>query len=187
MQKGDQQYFEARGMQALGLASAFADQIHKVVTNAPLLEEFTLAEIKTLGAHMPVYEARAGTVVIGEGDTGDFMVVLISGSMEVTRLDRTGIPSRIAVVQEGYALGEMSMLDGEPRFASCIALETVRFAVLDRTLLSQVIAVEPKLGAKILIKLVHMLAQRLRNISTRLMNVLEQRSTEADALTEPIE
>lgn len=174
-------------MQALGLALAFADQIHKVVSNAPLLEEFTLAEIKALGAHMPVYEAAAGTVVIGEGDTGDFMIVLIAGSMEVTRLDRTGIPSRIAVVQEGYALGEMSMIDGEPRFASCIALETVQFAVLDRALLSQVIAAEPTLGAKILIKLVHMLAQRLRNISTRLMNVLEQRASEAAVETDQSE
>jgi len=164
-------------MQALGLASAFADQIHKAGANAPLLEEFTLAEIRALGAHMPVYEGQAGAVVITEGDSGDFMIILISGSIEVTRIGRSGEPSRIAVVPEGSALGEMSMLDGEPRFASCIALETVRFAVLDRELLTRMIAIEPKLGAKILVKLVHMLAQRLRNTSTRLMRVLEQNAS----------
>jgi len=173
----EQNYFEQRGMRPLGRAEAFADQIHKLVANAPLLEEFTLSEIKALGAHMPVYEADAGVSVIVEGEPGDFMIILISGSMDVARLDSHGESSRIAVVQEGHVLGEMSMLDGEPRFASCIALETVRFAVLDRALLTEVIATEPRLGAKILVKLVHMLAQRLRNTSAKLVNVMESART----------
>jgi len=173
MTLGSQQYFEQRGMRMLGKARDFADQMHKMIANAPLLEEFTLAEIRVLGDYMMVYEADQGTSVIVEGESGDFMIILISGSMEVARRDRKDNASRIAVVQEGHALGEMSMLDGEPRFASCIALEPVRFAVLGRADLSEVIRVEPRLGAKILVKLVHMLAQRLRNTSSKLVSVME--------------
>ena len=173
MSPADENYFAARGMRLLGKASAFADQMHKLIANAPLLEELSLAEIRTLGEYTLVYEADPGTPVIVEGEAGDFMIILIAGSMEVVRRDRHDVPSRIAVVQEGHALGEMSMLDGEPRFASCIAIEPVQFAVLSRADLSAVIHSEPALGAKILVKLVHVLAQRLRNTSTKLVAVME--------------
>jgi CRP/FNR family cyclic AMP-dependent transcriptional regulator len=166
-------YFESRGMRHLGKAREFADQMHRTIASTPLLEDFTLAEIRDLGEQMLVFEADGGTSVIVQGEPGDYLVILISGTMEVSRLDRQDRPSRIAVVQEGHALGEMSMLDGEPRFASCIALEPTRFAVLDRATLTWLIQHEPRLGAKILVKLVHLLAQRLRNTSSKLVTYME--------------
>lgn len=166
-------YFLARGMRHLGLARDFADQIHRVIANTPLLEDFTLSEIRALGERMHVYEAAPGQALIVEGEAGDFMVLIVTGTVDVTRRDRTDQPSRIAVVQEGHALGEMSMLDGEPRSATCCAIDVVQFAVLDRVTLATLIQEEPRLGAKILVKLVHMLAQRLRNTSNQLVKLLE--------------
>jgi CRP-like cAMP-binding protein len=167
------QHFEKMGLAHRGAAHVFAEAIHKLVANAPLLEDFTLAEITALGAYMPVYEAPAGTSIITEGETGDFMILLITGSVDVMRLDRQGRPSRIAVVNEGHALGEMSMIDGEPRFASCISLEQTCFAVLTRETLALLVHRRPELGAKILVKLVQMLAQRLRNTTTKLVMAME--------------
>jgi len=166
-------YFAGRGMRHLGKARAFADQMHRINADSPLLEEFTLSEVERLFEFMEVYEADPGTPVIVEGEQGDYMIILIAGSMDVAKLDRQDRQSRIAVVQEGHALGEMSMLDGEPRFASCIAIETVQFAVMDRGTLTALIRDEPRLGAKILVKLTHMLSQRLRNTSMRLVGVME--------------
>ncbi len=165
----DDTYFTARGMRPLGLASSFADEIHRLIAKVVLLEDFTLAEITLLGQFMPVFEADIGTTIISEGDPGDFMVILIRGLVDVSKLDRSGQASRIAVVQEGYALGEMSMLDGEPRFCSCTALEPTFFAVLARSELTELIRRQPGIGAKILIKLVHVLSQRLRNTSMKLL------------------
>jgi CRP/FNR family cyclic AMP-dependent transcriptional regulator len=177
----DEKYFTERGMRAEGLARDVATEMHRLIAHAPLLEEFTIAEITAIGEYMPVFAADSGQVIIGEGEVGDFMIIIISGSIEVTRRDKLGRPSRIAVVQAGHALGEMSMLDGEPRFASCIALEPTRFAVLTRENLTKVIEEQSRLGAKVLVKLVHMLAQRLRNTSTRLVTYMgAERSTEAE-------
>ncbi len=182
----DDRYFTERGMRPMGLAREVAAEMHRMIAHAPLLEEFTIAEITTIGGYMPVYAAEKGQVIIGEGEVGDFMIILISGSIDVNRRNRQGRPSRIAVVEAGHALGEMSMLDGEPRFASCVALEPSRFAVLTRENLTKVIAEEPRLGAKILVKLVHMLAQRLRNTSTRLVSYMvgEREAPEALSLRE---
>jgi CRP-like cAMP-binding protein len=166
-------YFIERKMRPIGFCHAFAVEIHRLIEHAPLLEGFTIAEITELGGFMPVYEADAGACIIGEGEVGDFMVLIITGAIDVVRLDRFGHSSRIAVVRGGHSLGEMSMIDGEPRFASCIALELTRFAVLSREALTEVIQTRPQLGARILIKLVHILSQRLRNTSMRLVALQE--------------
>jgi CRP-like cAMP-binding protein len=168
-------YFTSRNMRQIGMARDFASELHQLVGRVTILEDFTLAEVTALGDYMPVYVADAGTQLITEGDTGDFMLILLEGTVDVTRRDRAGKPSRIAVVQLGYALGEMSMIDGEPRFSSCTVLEPARFAVLTRASLTEMIHRHATLGAKILVKLVHMLAQRLRNTSMKLVSESEAR------------
>ena len=80
-----------------------------------------------------------------------------------------------AVVDAGKTLGEMSMIDGEARFATCIADQPTMIAVLDRENLARIIVEQPMLGAKILMEFVLMLSQRLRATSTRLVEVLDER------------
>ena len=172
MASGD--YFLKLGARPIGRARDHADALHRLIGRMTVFEDFSLAEIVALGEYMPVYEVEAGTPLIVEGEPGDFMVVLLSGSVDVTRLGRSGMPSRIAVSMAGHTLGEMSMIDGEPRFSSCTTLETTRFAVLTRDSLSEVIRAQSSLGAKILVKMVHMLSQRLRNSNMKLIKLTEQ-------------
>jgi CRP-like cAMP-binding protein len=67
----------------------------------------------------------------------------------------------------------MSLIDGEPRFASCVTLEPTCFAVLDRESLTRLVAEEPKIGVKILMELLMLLNQRLRTVSGELMKCLD--------------
>jgi CRP-like cAMP-binding protein len=67
----------------------------------------------------------------------------------------------------------MSMFDGEPRFASCVTLEPCKMAVLSREALMQVLEDEPALGNRILLKLVQLLSDRLRQTSSKLVTYLE--------------
>jgi CRP-like cAMP-binding protein len=68
----------------------------------------------------------------------------------------------------------MSMIDGEPRFATCIAVDSTTFSVLSRDNMVKIILEEPSLGSKILIKLVTLLSQRLRSTSSNLLHYLER-------------
>ena len=65
------------------------------------------------------------------------------------------------------------MFDGEPRFASCVTLENSRVAVLTREALMMVLTDQPELGNKILLKLVQLLSDRLRQTSAKLVAYLE--------------
>ena len=166
-------------LEHLGDATKFSPQIHALIPKCDLLENFSPAEVRLLAHFMDVYQAPAGTEIIREGEGGDFMLMLIEGRVEVHKLDRWNTPQAIAVVEAGKTLGEMSMIDGEPRFATCVALEPALVAVLDRENLARIIVEQPMLGAKILMELVLMLSQRLRSTSARLVQLLDEKSNRA--------
>ena len=161
------------GMRPVGRASEFSDEIHALMARTPLFSGLDIDETRKLGAFMYVYEAPAGVTLISEGEAGDFMMLLMTGMIDVLRRNRYNYPSRIAVAHGGHALGEMSMFDGEPRFASCVTLENCRLAVLSRDSLMLVLSEEPELGNKILLKLVQLLSDRLRQTSAKLVSYLE--------------
>jgi len=162
-------------LQHLGEATQFASQIHVLIPRCRLLENFSAAEVRALAHFMEVFRAEAGTEIIREGDGGDFMLLIVEGRVEVQKRDSSNMPQVIAVADGGRTLGEMSMLDGEPRFATCVAIEPTTVAVLDRERLARIIVEQPMLGSKILMELVLMLSQRLRATSTRLMQALGER------------
>jgi len=110
------------------------------------------------------------------------MLMLIEGKVEVLKRDRWNTPQLIAQVEAGKTLGEMSMIDGEPRFATCVAIEPTLVAVLDRENLARIIVEQPMLGAKILMELVLMLSQRLRTTSGRLLQLIDENSHRATDL-----
>lgn len=167
-------------LEFLGDAARFAPQMHALIPKCSLLENFTTDEVRALSQFMDVYRASEGAEVIREGDGGDFMVMVIEGRIEVRKRDRWNTPQQIATVEPGRILGEMSMIDGAARFATCQAAGgPALVAVLTRESLARIIVEQPMLGAKILMELVLMLSQRLRVTSDRLMQVLEEQGSHA--------
>lgn len=157
----------------VGDASQFAAKMHRMITYSPLFENFNMAEIRLMSQFMQVYSAEPGQEIIREGEQGDFMLLIIEGSAEVFKQDRWNTPKLIATVDSGKTLGEMSMIDGEPRFATCVAAEPCVIAVLSRESLARIILEQPILGAKILMELVLMLSQRLRQTSVKLVSLMD--------------
>src|SRR6185295_14492415 len=163
-------------LEYLGDATKFASQIHALIPKCTLLENFAPAEVRLLAHFMDVYRAEPGVDLIREGDGGDFMLMIVEGQVEVHKRDRWNTPQLLATVDAGRTLGEMSMIDGEARFATCIAVAPVLVAVLDRENLARIIVEQPLLGAKILMELVLMLSQRLRVTSQRLLGLMDEQS-----------
>jgi CRP-like cAMP-binding protein len=163
-------------LEHLGDAARFAEQIHALIPKCRLLENFSPAEVRLLAHFMDMYRADPGAEIIREGDGGDFMLMVVEGRVEVQKRDRWNTPQLLAEVEAGRTLGEMSMIDGEARFATCVATAPTVIAVLDRESLARIIVEQPLLGAKILMELVLMLSQRLRVTSQRLLGLLDEQS-----------
>jgi len=169
-------------LEHLGDATRFSPQMHALIPRCALLETFSPAEVRLLAHFMNVFHAPAGIEIIREGEAGDFMLMIIEGKVEVLKRDRAGLPQLIAVVDAGKTLGEMSMIDGEARFATCLPVEPTVFAVLDRENLARIIVEQPMLGAKILMQMVLMLSQRLRATSGRLLQLMDEQAQRASRM-----
>jgi len=178
-----EEQLRATGLEVLGCCERLS-QCPGLLQESPLLRDFRPEEVDVLGSLMLHVRAQPGQMLIKEGTVDDWMLLLLRGTVDVGKRmgpeaepDVRGDNTRLAVLRTGSVLGEMSMFDGEPRYASCWALSEVEAAVLGRPAVVRLIEARPDLGAKLLVKLTQLLAQRLRNTSSQLVKVLRQQTT----------
>ncbi len=72
------------------------------------------------------------------------------------------------VLGPGSLIGEMGLLDGEPRSASCTASGPLRGAVLNRAALAQLVRDDPQTTAKVMLAISIRIDQRVRDTSDKL-------------------
>lgn len=163
-----------QSLEHMGEGTALAQQIFDMIGHSKFFADFTREDVQKLTAFMQIYRAEQTQTLIREGDIDDYMLLIIQGLVEIVKTDSHGNLQPMTTVGAGATLGEMSMIDGEPRFASCVALESTTFAVLSRDSMVQIILEEPGLGAKVLVKLVTLLSHRLRQTSANLLQYMER-------------
>ena len=89
--------------------------------------------------------ADAGRTIVREGDDGDALFVLLSGSATVERGGK-----EVAVLGPGDYFGELALLDPAPRAATVTATDDVVMAVLGVRMFRVLLRELPPLGAKLL-------------------------------------
>jgi len=162
----------AHDYQAAGNGSDYLPQLKLIFSESRLLDVFEDDAIRILASHIKVYRQQAGKPLLREGEKSDFVLMLIEGEVDVLKSNDNGAPQMITSVLSGKLIGEMSLVDGEPRFATCIARSNVLVAVLTRTSLLAIIDSHPRLGAQLLMQLVALISQRLRQTSKKLVSVM---------------
>ena len=106
--------------------------------------------------------------VIRQDEYGNFMIVLLSGTIAVDREQPWGERLRLTEARPGNILGEMSLLDSGLRFSVCTSLTDCEIAVLSAQALDEMMAADPALAASLVALLARKLSRRLRVVSTRL-------------------
>ena len=177
-----EQHLQQAELELLGNCQKMSGRGPGLLQHSAMLEDFTPQELDTLGEAALWVRAQPGQVMLKEGDTGDWMLLILSGTVDVTKAtpptedepEAHESFSRLGVATEGAALGEMSMFDRNLRYATCTAIDTVEAAVLSRAAIGQLIRQHPGVGAKLVVKITQLLAQRLRNTSNRLVKMLQK-------------
>jgi CRP/FNR family transcriptional regulator, cyclic AMP receptor protein len=95
------------------------DQFHTV----PALKGLTAAELDVVDTITFSVALKPGQTLFKEGDPGDGMYVIVSGSVEVTKQVDEGSRWQIAQHGPGMCFGEMALLGNQVRAATCTALE----------------------------------------------------------------
>lgn len=135
------------------------------------LMQLTPGEARVVVSYMQPRKIPEGTTFIKEGDTRDtdFMLLLLDGEVTIESIvvSRTE-PITVTVLGPGNLIGEMGLLDGEPRSASCTTISDIRCAILTRSALQQLLEDDPSTAAKLMMAVSLRIAGRMRESADKL-------------------
>ena len=90
---------------------------------SPLFQCLQPAELDSVLAHATTKRFARGSTILRKADPGTGMVVVLSGRVRIGAMSEEGKEITIAILGQGELLGELSLIDGQPRSADAIALE----------------------------------------------------------------
>ena len=151
--------------------SSTAELAARLLIAPTALMQLTTDEALTVVSYMIPRKIPVGTTFIKEGDKSDtgYMVLLLEGEVTVESIVVSRhTPVTVNVLGPGSLIGEMGLVDGQARLASCTASTDVRCAILSREALEKMGADEPKTAAKLMFAVSLRVAERLRDTTEKL-------------------
>jgi CRP/FNR family cyclic AMP-dependent transcriptional regulator len=136
----------------------------------PILPPPGTGHLHALAARGVQRSFRKGLVLIQEGDVGSTLYVVLSGRVRAYASDQRGREVTLGIHGPGEYVGEMA-LDGGPRSASVVTLETTRCAVIPRELLLDHIAQHPEFALEMMARLIR--RARLATESARALALID--------------
>jgi len=103
-----------------------------------------------------------GTTIFQEGDPGHDMFVVLDGEIEVLKKSRRGRQQRVAILGPSDMLGEMSIIDVQPRSATVRALAPTRLLRIAAEDLDALYRHDVKSYAIVVLNVARDLSRRLR-------------------------
>jgi CRP-like cAMP-binding protein len=94
----------------------------ELITGFPLFNGFTVNGTKRILDAGEVKDCAPGDVLLKEGDSADFALLVLTGTLEVF-VERNGQDLILTEAQPGTILGELALICGIPRSASVRAKE----------------------------------------------------------------
>jgi CRP/FNR family transcriptional regulator, cyclic AMP receptor protein len=151
--------------------SRSADLAARLLCAPTALMQLSAEEARVVVSYMQPRLIDEGETFIKEGDTEDtdHMLLVLDGEVTVESITVSRVsPVTVTVLGPGSLIGEMGLLDGEPRSASCTASSAVRAAVLTRKALEQLMQEDSRVAAKLLLAVSLRIAQRQRDTADKL-------------------
>lgn len=129
------------------------------------------AEARCIVQYMRVVVIPRGATVFREGDAQrtDHLLLILSGDMSVDMSDGQRADGvAVSVLGPGSVVGEMALLDGGPRSATCTAMSDVMAAGLSRGGLQRLSDEHPKVALRLMVAIAQRVGDRLRALGEQL-------------------
>ena len=114
----------------------------------PLFESLPQDEMKQLIEKTKLQSCSAGQTIIEEGDSGDSIFLIRSGSTRVFS-HILGKEIELAILSAGDVFGEVAFLTGRPRTASVVALDNTEIFEFNKLLLEEIFEKYPDVLKKL--------------------------------------
>ena len=136
-----------------------------ILSKQPLFEHFDPAALRRLRPYLREVHLGRREVVFEAGDPADELFLVVAGRVEV---QREGLP--LTTLGAGDHFGEVGLALGSPRTATVRARSACHLLALDRDRLNALLSDRPDLAGLFMQGLVEALAERLADVTDRLVD-----------------
>jgi hypothetical protein len=138
------QEFPQEAAPAAAAAPADDEPAGRQIVVSPLFQDFSVDEMVAVIQGLKLLTFERGEVILKEGQPGGSLYMLTSGRVRAFRKNAaSGKQDTLADLKEGAFFGEISILTGQPRAASIVALTRCELLELDRPTLDGITATHP--------------------------------------------
>ncbi len=92
----------------------------------------------------------AKTMVFKEGDKGDALYIVKSGKINILKRNSAGIDSILVTLGKGAIIGDMAIIDEQPRSASVATVQDCTFLIITKDDFRNLLASVPEIAFQIL-------------------------------------
>lgn len=131
-----------------GLASELMEKVF-LLKGIPLFSKMSAEQLLPVAEIVREEQYAAGEVVFEEGDPGDVLYLVTSGSVEVVRDEK-----RLALLGSSECFGDMAMLDQEVRSATIRVVDAVNLLAIAREDFLDLLDLYPALAKSVIAVLI---------------------------------
>jgi CRP/FNR family cyclic AMP-dependent transcriptional regulator len=136
----------------------------QLLSGVPLFSGLEREQLADLACRVRQAVFQKGETILQRDEPGDCLYVIHEGKVRIELPSHDGPPVVLRVLERGEFFGELALLDGKPRSASAVAMETTRTLELRRDDFQEFLRISPQAAIYILAQL----AERLRQTSETL-------------------
>ncbi|HEX7502453.1 MAG TPA: cyclic nucleotide-binding domain-containing protein [Acidobacteriota bacterium] len=144
------------------------DIIIEILKNLRLFRELSYGAVKELAYLFSERVFLGGETIFEENDTGNSLLVIISGEVRITQRANVSGEETLTVLKKGDLFGEMALLEDLPRSAAAIAHNDALIVEISRERFLHFVEKDTVSGVKILLILGKILSARLREADLKI-------------------
>lgn len=144
---------------------------HQRLSSLPVFKDLDKNEIESVFQYVFEQSVKKDNVLFVEGMPGESLYIILSGSVEITKETKNHEKLVLGTMVPGDMVGEMSLIDSEPRSATAITLEDSMLLVISKKSFNEILRSDSHVAAKILMGLLKVVSRRLRIIDNKIEEI----------------
>jgi CRP/FNR family cyclic AMP-dependent transcriptional regulator len=139
-----------------------------LLSRHPLFRELGPEVLGRLATYATTRTVSRGTTLFAKGDPGECLFAIMKGAVQVTVPSVEGKNAVVNLIGEGGILGEIALLDGQPRTADAIAFTDTTLMVIERREFIPLLRSNPD----VMLRLLEVLCGRLRRTTEQVEDLM---------------